>query len=209
VNPDPGDKEAPTVPEAFRAAYRFLEDQRIPFVVIGGIAASIQGRPRYTEDVDFMVFLKSENIQRLARAAQAAGFDIEAEQAETQWHFSGFVRLWLGPPDDQTAVDLMNCDTEFLREAFFRAQQTRFCGLSIAVATPEDMILFKVAAWREKDVPDAREILARHRERIDIVYLRKWAAWLVQRNPKFREAPERLEAILSGLPGPPARPEPA
>jgi hypothetical protein len=68
-----------------------------------------------------MVLLKSQNIHRLAREANAAGFEIEPDQAETQWLFRGFVRLWLGPRDDQTAVDLMDCNNEFLREAFFRA----------------------------------------------------------------------------------------
>ena len=45
----------PPVPEAFREAVLFLEGNRIPFVIVGGIAAGLQGEPRYTRDVEFMI----------------------------------------------------------------------------------------------------------------------------------------------------------
>ena len=198
-----------TVPEAFRKAVAFLDHQRIPHVLVGGLAAGLQGEPRITRDVDFLVTLKSGNIHRLAREAKADGFDIEADQAETQWRFSGFVRMWLGPKGRQTAVDLMALNSEFLQEAAFRAQQSRFCGIAIAVATPEDMILFKIAAWRTKDIPDAEAVLDRHRDHLDVPYLRKWAAWFSLRNPIFKEMPDRLEALLGGRQLPPARPGPS
>jgi len=198
----------PTVPEAFRKAVRLLEAERVPFVVVGGLAAGLLGEPRYTRDADFMVLLKTGNVQKLAMAARDLGFDIEPELAETQWHFSGFVRFWLGEPGRRTAVDLMHCNNDFLREVAFRARETRFCGLAVPVATPEDMILFKVSAWREKDVPDARAILSRHRDHLEVAYLRRWAEWMAKRSPLLKDAPARLEAVLSGQPGPPAILEP-
>jgi hypothetical protein len=199
----------PTVPESFRKAVRFLEENRTPFVVVGGIAAGLQGEPRYTRDVDFMVLLKTGDIRHLASEAKSAGFDIDPDLAETQWHFSGFLRLWLGKPGTQTAVDLMACTNDFLREVAFRAQQSRFAGLTVPVATPEDMILFKLSAWRTKDIPDAQAIQLRHRDRLDLPYLRKWAAWMVERNPRFRDVPVRLEALLAAGPLPPANPDPS
>jgi hypothetical protein len=204
--PDP---EPFTIPEAFRKAVAFLDHQRVPHVLVGGLAAGLQGEPRITRDVDFLVTLKTGNIHRLAREARTEGFDIDSEQAETRWLFSGFVRLWLGPKGRQTAVDLMALNSEFLREASFRAQQSRFCGVAIPVASPEDMILFKAAAWRTKDIPDAEAILDRHRDHLDLPYLRKWAAWFQAKNLIFQEMPERLEALLAGRQLPPARPDPS
>ena len=198
-----------TVPEAFRKAVAFLARERVPHVLVGGLAAGLQGEPRITRNVDFLVTVNSGNIHRLARAAKDDGFDIEIDQAETQWHFSGFVRLWLGPKGRQTAVDPMALNSEFLREAAFRAQQIRFSGVAVAVASAEDMILFKVAAWRTKDIPDAEAIVQRQRDRLDLAYLRKWADWFTSRDPIFRDMPARLEALLEGRPLPPAQPDPA
>src|SRR5262249_28042651 len=118
----------------------------------------------------------------------------------------GFIRLWMGPKGEQTAADLMACNSEYLREVAFRAQQTRFCGFQVAVASPEDMILFKLSAWREKDIPDIRTVYRRHKDHLDIPYLRKWAAWFAAKTPVFREMPERLAALLEGRPLPPGRP---
>jgi len=198
--------QRPTVPEAFRKIVKLLDDRRVPYLVIGGIGVSLQGEPKTTRDVDLMILLRSQRVPELAEAAKAEGFDIEPELAETQWLASGFIRLWLGPKGKQTAVDLMACNSEYLREVAFRGQQTRFCGHRVAVASPEDLILFKLSAWREKDVPDVRAVYRRHQDHLDVAYLRKWAAWFAAKNPCFAEMPARLEALLGGHPLPPGKP---
>lgn len=194
---------APTIPDAFRRIVAFLEAERVPFVVIGGLAAGLQGEPRATRDVDLMVTLPTSRLHGILEAARAEGFHMDPEEAELHWLASGFVRLWYGPSGKQVAVDLMACNSDFLREASWRAQQTRFCGLQVPVATAEDVVLFKLAGWREKDIPDARAIVSRHGERLDTAYLRQWATWFTARNRCFAEMPQRLEALLEGGPLPP------
>ena len=102
-----------------------LEAEGVAFVVVGGIAASLQGEPRYTDDVDFMVTLPTGRVQGLVEKARVQGFDIDPEQAETQWHFGGCLRLWLGEPGSQTAMDLMACKSDFMKEVSWRAVPVR------------------------------------------------------------------------------------
>ena len=194
----------PTVPEVFRKGVDLLEAEGVPFVVVGGIAASLQGEPRYTDDVDFMVTLPTSRVQSLVEKARAEGFDIEPELAETQWHFGGCVRLWIGEPGSQTAMDLMACKTDFMKEAAWRAVPVRCMGRLVPVASAEDMVLFKIVAWRIQDAADAQKLVARHRDRLDVAYLRKWASWFAGRNPTLKEVPARLEALLDGKPLPPS-----
>jgi hypothetical protein len=97
----------------------------------------------------------------------------------------------------------MACNSAFLRGAAWRAQPTRFCGLLVPVATAEDVLLFKLAAWRAKDIPDALAVFARNRDRLDTDYLRKWVAWFAEKNPCFQPMPARLDAVLSEGPFPP------
>src|SRR6266511_1343512 len=131
----------PTVPEAFKKGLELLQVERVPFVVIGGLAASLQGEPRNTEDADFMITLPTARVQHFARKAKELGFDIEPDLAETQWLGSGVIRLWLGLPGSQTAVDFMSCNSDFLRQAAWRAQEARCLGHQIPIASPEDMLL--------------------------------------------------------------------
>ncbi len=199
-------EDRPSVPDVFRKIVGFLEAEKIPFVVIGGIAAALQGEPRGTEDVDLMVTLPSSQVYRFAERAREAGWDIEPEHAETQWLFSGFVRFWLGPKGNQVAADLMASNSDYLKEVAWRAQPARFCGLKIPVATAEDMLIFKLAAWRAKDLVAIRGILVRRKNDLDLAYVRKWVAWFSAKHPTFREMPERLDALLEDKPLPPLVP---
>ena len=61
----------PSVPEAFRKTVGFLENEQVPFVVVGGLAASLQGEPRNTDDADFMITLSSKDVHRFAERAKA------------------------------------------------------------------------------------------------------------------------------------------
>jgi predicted nucleotidyltransferase len=196
-------EDPPSVPDTFRRIVGFLEAEKVPFVVVGGIAAGLQGEPRGTQDVDLMVTYPSSRVYRLAQKANEAGWHIDPEQAETQWRFSGFVRFWLGPKGKQVAADLMACNSDFLREVAWRAQPARFCGVRVPIATAEDMVIFKLAAWREKDLPAIRAILARRRQDLDLTYVRKWVMWFAVKHATFREMPERLAALLEGRPLPP------
>lgn len=203
------DSSKPSVTEVFHKIVEFLEGEGVPYVLVGGLAAGLQGKPRYTEDVDLMITLPSSKIYRLAEAAKRAGFHIEPELAETQWRFSGFVRFWVGPPGRQVAADLMACNSEFLKEAAWRAQQVKCMGVELPVATPEDMLLFKMSAWRGKDISDAQTILARHRDHMDIDYVRRWTTWFASRHESFREMPARLDGLLGQAPIPPPVPWPS
>jgi hypothetical protein len=198
--------ERPTVPETFRRLVGLLEGEEIPFVLIGGLAASLQGEPRTTRDVDVMVLLHTTSMRNLASRAKAVGFDVDIELAESQWWASGFVRFWLGPPGDQVAADLMDVDNEYLREAYWRSAHIRFCGMKVSVLSPEDLILTKIVVWRDKDILDIRRVEMRHHDLLDVAYLRKWVAWFAEQSPRYADVPERLEALLSGGELPPPKP---
>lgn len=49
----------------------WLEAERIPGMVIGGVAASLLGRPRLTQDVDALAILAESKWERELRAAAA------------------------------------------------------------------------------------------------------------------------------------------
>jgi predicted nucleotidyltransferase len=195
----------PSVPEAYRRAIDLLDAERVLYVLVGGLAAGLQGQPRVTRDVDFMITLASQRVWHLTEAARKEGFDVDPHEAELHWEASGFIRLWLGPPGKQVAVDLMACKSEFLREAAWRATQAQCMGRRVPIATPEDMILFKLSAYREKDIPDLRAIFLRHEKTLDREYLRRWAQWFTTRNEHFREMPPRLELLLERKPLPAGR----
>lgn len=193
----------PDLPAAFRKTIQFLEAYRFPAVLIGGLAVSLQGESRTTADIDLMVTIPSAEIQKLARAAQQEGFTVEPELAWTQWVASGFARFWVGPERTGIAIDLMACNSNFLKEVAWRAQHTRLWGEQVRVAAAEDLLLLKAAAWRAKDIADVCGILARHERKLDRGYLERWARTLATQNDYFAPVPERVTALLEHRPLPP------
>ena len=57
-------------------------------------------------------------------------------------------------------------------------------GIEVAIAAPEDLILYKLIACRPKDEADIEGIVQRRGDKLDIAYLRKWAEWLSRETAK-------------------------
>ncbi len=50
-------------------------------VVIGGVAAGVLGKARFTEDLDAMILLSTQDIPRLLEAAKQEGIEARVENA--------------------------------------------------------------------------------------------------------------------------------
>jgi predicted nucleotidyltransferase len=48
-----------------------------------------------------------------------------------------------------------------------------FGGVRLRVATPEDLVIYKAVAWRDRDRSDIERLLARHRDTIDLERVRQ------------------------------------
>jgi Nucleotidyl transferase of unknown function (DUF2204) len=79
----------------------------------------------------------------------------------------------------------------FERDALDRATVVDFGGVRIRVAAPEDLVVYKAVAWRERDRADIERLLARHAGRIDLDRVRS----LVREFADALDEPERLAAF--------------
>jgi hypothetical protein len=65
-------------------------------------------------------------------------------------------------------------------------------GKQVPVATPEDLILLKLSAYRLIDQADAVELMRIHSQTLDQAYLESWADRLALA-PRLRETRARLQ----------------
>jgi hypothetical protein len=144
------------------------EQAGIPYVVIGGIASTILGRPRWTHDID--VFVRREDARRLLRVLADAGF--QTEERDQEW-------LYKATRDD-VLVDVLFAVTApnmpngiaLDDQALARARRREFNGLRPVVVAPEDLVVIKAAVHaehRSRHWFDALGIL--HRGGLDWRYL--------------------------------------
>jgi predicted nucleotidyltransferase len=156
--------------ETLREAAAALEQNDVPYVLIGGLGSSVYGRPRNTEDVDVLV--RPEDALRALEVLGAAGFD--TEETNPHWIYKATL--------DGTTVDVMfkvSGDIYLDDEMQERAQRRELYGVDLWVAPPEDLLVIKAIAHDEPSFRhwhDALGILAGTRGELDWDYVVRRAA---------------------------------
>ena len=155
-----------------RRSVECFRRQRVPYALIGAWALAVWGRPRATTDVDFLVMVNEEKLERLAQRMTLAG--MEVDEARREWNpmlRGGQIRLRF----NGVAVDILRPRDAHDHHIFRRRLKKRLEGRYYWVVAPEDLLLQKLKVGRPRDFEDALSILERSGRRLDRVYLRNWA----------------------------------
>lgn len=157
---------------------RCLEEHRIAYMIIGGIANAAWGEPRSTLDIDVTIAAEPTEVVEIANALgpdfRPLVSDIESFVQET--------RVLPLESHSGVRVDLIFGVLPFEREAIERAKPLPIADDEVVFCTPEDLILLKIISQREQDQADVRGILQRRFEDLDFEYL----------EPRIRELSELL-----------------
>jgi len=147
------------------------QSQHVPGLVIGGLAVALLGRPRVTRDVDALVLLAEERWPAFLDAGRAFGFVPRQPDALA---FAREARVLL-VRHQPTGIDVdvaLGC-LPFEEEAVARARVVQVAGVSVPLPTPEDLIIMKAVAHRERDLLDIEGLLAAHPD-LDLRRVRRW-----------------------------------
>lgn len=174
---------------ALRALLAALEEIGAPWMIIGGVAVIAAGVPRETIDLDatvlgraaelgttMRVLAKREIVPRIANAVEFA--------RERQ------VLLLRHEPTGIT-MEVAFAWLPFEEEALSRARRIEMYGVAVPIAQPEDLIVYKAAAWRDRDRTDIERLLVLHLPHIDIDRVRD----LVKQIALALEDPTRIDAF--------------
>lgn len=154
-------------------ALRVLEDRRVSFVLIGGLAARLWGSPSVTNDLDLCYERSPENLERLAAALreleatlrgapEGLPFLLDARTLKQGDSFTfnttaGAFDLLGTPSGSGGFAALMR-----------NARKMDMGGIEVFVADLHDLIRMKRAAGRPKDLIEVEILSAlleeRHRE---------------------------------------------
>ncbi len=182
----------PRVPfrELFQRFYGLLEDCGIEYAAYGGVTVAVWGDPRETQDVDAVIAVEPGSEAAVLTAITSAGFSLPEDAAIT-FPIDGWLRASL----HGRYADLAVGRTPFDESAMRRRQRRTLFGREIWVVTAEDLLLYKLIAYRRKDLADAESVVRRQRRVLDLVYLRHWAGEIASHTLKF-EIPSKLEELI-------------
>lgn len=132
-----------------------LEENNIPYALVGALAFAYWGHRRYTEDIDFLV--KRQDMERVKAIMDKYGYNIyiDTNNATQFIHIKEMVDVDFLYANKETSLNIINQAGKFKTAD----------GLSINVALPEDLIALKLQSIsldpdREyKDMADIQAII--------------------------------------------------
>lgn len=157
-----------------------LDSLGIGYFLGGSLASSIQGEPRATNDIDFVVDLCAEQVTTL-EAALGPDFDVDVESLREAARRKSSWNIFHLP--SATKVDLFILrESEFDRSEFSRRQRVELLpGESLSVKSPEDTVLRKLLWFRQGGETsstqwrDIVQVLRVSGASLDRSYLQGWA----------------------------------
>jgi predicted nucleotidyltransferase len=149
----------------------WLKANRTQGLIIGGVAASILGRPRVTRDVDALVLLDEKDWNEFLSAGIEFGF-VARVTGPLDFARKAKVLLVRHEPSG-IDVDVTFGVLPFEREAITHAVWVNIKGVRLPLPTPEDLIIMKAVAHRPRDLADIESIIDAHPE-INLRKIRRW-----------------------------------
>jgi hypothetical protein len=147
-----------------------LNESRVQYLIVGGLAVVAHGYVRFTADVDLMVSVEHENLERLVKALKGLGYrprapvDIEDfvdHSKRQQWAeernmtvFSLFSNIHQATEIDVFLKPPLDFDTAYgrsVRQEVGPGTPAVFCSL-------EDLIELKTLAGRPEDREDIEKL---------------------------------------------------
>ena len=147
--------------------------QKVKIAIMGGIAASVFGRPRATYDVDGFILIEEANLKRFLSSLSAAGFSYDKKRPIKKIQGMSFLTLVYSKL--KVFVDLFIVTSGFHKDILKRIKKINFDGMVVPLVSAEDLILLKLLSGRERDVEDVREIIMENKRELDFGFLKKWA----------------------------------
>ncbi len=148
---------------------RILEEEKVDYVIVGGIAIAAWGNIRTTRDVDTILFIKEKDADEFEQALKREKFSIQAGDIKAalkeRSHFTIFDDL------SEYYIDAKGIYNENDRITLKRRRKVSLADFEFYVASPEDTIANKLLFGSEQDVKDAEGIYARQLDNLDMAYL--------------------------------------
>jgi ribosomal protein S8 len=162
-----------------------LERAKVKYVIVGGVAAILYGRPRTTVDLDVLVLVKE--IEKFCELLKKEGFEVEKEEFEKSLKDKTHITIF--HKKSPFRIDLKGLYSSLDEASLKRRRRVKIFGKKAWIESPEDLIIAKLVYGSEQDLEDVKAVLLRQK-RLELKYLMKRA--------EEEKVSKRLKKILSG-----------
>lgn len=157
--------------KAIWEVHKFFTSEKIPYVIIGGIALQWWGEPRFTRDVDVTILVNLGEEEVIVKKILSA-FSPRISDA---YEFALKNRVCLVQNKEGYEIDISLGIPGYEEEVMKRFVKCRLDKKhTVRICSAEDLIIHKAVAGRPLDLSDIEGIIMRQGKKLNIKYIRKW-----------------------------------
>ncbi|MBN9382507.1 MAG: nucleotidyltransferase [Chitinophagaceae bacterium] len=134
-----------------------LNKHQVDYMVVGGYALALHGKPRQTGDLDIWIDIGEANAAKMQQVIKDFGFGGLGIKEEDFLRENAIIQLGYPP----VRIDILNAiDGVQFKEALAHRLNEKVEGVVIPFIGKEDFIKNKRASGRSQDLTDIKEIQA-------------------------------------------------
>lgn len=132
-----------------------LNKNGVKYLLVGGWSVSIYAKPRYTKDIDFLIFAEAENAKKMMVVLDEFGFGSVGIEIRDFTEAGQIIQLGQEPSRIDLLTSLKGID---FTDAWSRRNQVDIDGVSVNLISVEDLKKNKRAVGRPQDLADVAQL---------------------------------------------------
>jgi len=156
--------------DSYKHVLQALNDAKVDYVIVGGVAMNLLGCPRFTNDIDILLALDADNIKRMQTAMESLGYEqripLALDELGDEKKAVQFVQernllayTFYNPKEPLYSVDVIVGASLQFNQYTRNKMHVEVWGLSLPVVSIDDLIGLKKQSDREKDALDVATLL--------------------------------------------------
>jgi hypothetical protein len=173
---------------------KILKKLDIPYVITGGVAVTVWGRPRFTADIDIAIEISLSKSDKLIRELRKIDKDVYLSEIAVNQAISNNGEFNLIHPDGLKVDFWVLQNDAYARSRMKLKVLKKVWGQNMFFISPEDLILSKLV-WHEKSqstrhLEDIESVVA-IQKKLNWKYIRRWA--------KIQDTEKYLNLVLKKI----------
>lgn len=149
--------------------FKTLNENKIKYIVVGGIAVNFHGIPRATYDIDLLLYLEDKNLKKFLNLLKVWGFkpkapvgimDFADKKKREDWIKNKNMKAFnmINPDWPIREIDIIINTPVDYTEAIRNAKNIKLYGIDIPTVSITDLILMKNKSNRSQDKSDIKNL---------------------------------------------------
>lgn len=154
----------------YKEVFQKLEEAKIRYMIVGGVAVNLYGYSRFTGDIDIIISLSKANLEKLDKLMHKLGYaerqPVHVKELGDAKKLQGFIDkkglkafTFISSKKPLLDIDIIVQESMDFQDYYKRKNMVKVWDIELPVCHIDDLIDMKKAVSRDKDLLDIDALL--------------------------------------------------